>query len=134
MLLHGDVGRLNLVTTVEAEDDVIIFSGGVLYRIDFDTFADKISPVENLNFRQTSTETTLTSSDVVLECTSGTFTVNLPTAVGITGRVYFIKNSGAGVVTVDPSGAELIDGAASTVLSTTDGIQILSTGSGWIIL
>ncbi|MFN9952855.1 MAG: hypothetical protein ACK55I_07130, partial [bacterium] len=37
---------------------------------------------------------TVTSDDYAVEATSGTFTINLPTAVGIEGKIYQIKNSG----------------------------------------
>ena len=53
----------------------------------------------------TSTYTVLTT-DYFVEATSGTFTISLPTAVGIKGQVYQIKNAGNGTITVDPSGKE----------------------------
>lgn len=77
-------------------------------------------------------------TDKTINCTAGTFTVTLPTAVGITGREYFIKNTGAGVITVDADGSETIDGALTFVLQNdgdekhTNGIAVLSTGAGWI--
>lgn len=77
---------------------------------------------------------TLSSSDYTVNCTSGTFTLNLPTAVGIQGRVYVIKNSGAGTITIDPNGAQLIDGAATLALATTTKVMIQSTNAGWITI
>ena len=35
---------------------------------------------------------TVTSSDYFVDATSGTFTVSLPTAVGVSGKIYQIKN------------------------------------------
>ena len=35
---------------------------------------------------------TIGSDDYLVDCTSGTFTVTLPTAVGIAGKIYVIKN------------------------------------------
>jgi hypothetical protein len=76
----------------------------------------------------------ISSTDQTINCTSGTFTVELPSAIGIAGRMYFIKNSGTGVITVEANGAQTIDGALTQTLNQWDGIQIQSEGSNWIIL
>ena len=77
---------------------------------------------------------TATITDHVINCTANTFTVTLPTAVGITGRQYVIKNSGAGVITVDGNAAETIDGAADATLATQyDSITLASDGANWVI-
>jgi len=59
---------------------------------------------------------TVTSDDYAVEATSGTFTINLPTAVGIKGKIYQIKNSGSGVITVDANGGQTIDGQTTQTL------------------
>ena len=64
----------------------------------------------------TSTYTVL-QADFVIDATSGTFTVTLPTAAGITGKQFVIKNSGTGVITVDGNGTETIDGSLTFILS-----------------
>jgi hypothetical protein len=62
-------------------------------------------------------------------------TVTLPTAVGITGRIYIIKRMGAlGGVTIDPAGSELIDGAATRTVANNESFMIQSTGAAWVIL
>lgn len=84
---------------------------------------------------------TCSDSDKTINCLSGTFTVTLPTAVGITGREYLIKNTGTGggVITLDAFGSEALDGALTFVLKNTanptdvNGVAVLSTGAGWII-
>lgn len=79
--------------------------------------------------------TTLDATHYVVNCTANTFTVSLPTAVGITGRIYVIKNTGTGTITVDGNGSETIDGALTFLLDAQyESITIQSTGSGWIIL
>jgi hypothetical protein len=75
---------------------------------------------------------TLNETYHVVNCTN-TITVNLPTATGI-GREYIIKNSGSGTITIDPDGAETIDGAATFTLATGACITIVSTGTNWIII
>ena len=82
----------------------------------------------------TSTYTILTT-DYTINCPSGTFSVNLPTAVGISGRVYHIKNSGTGTITVDGNGTETIDGSLTEVMSIQyQSLTVQSDGANWIIL
>ena len=49
---------------------------------------------------------TLDGTDYTIEVTANTFTVTLPTAVGITGRIYVITNSGSGVTTVGTTSSQ----------------------------
>lgn len=86
-------------------------------------------------YRAITSTRTLDSTDYTVDATTGTFTVNLPTAAGIQGRIYVIKNSGTGVITIDASGSELIDGALTQTLSVQyTSYTIQSTGTGWIII
>jgi len=78
---------------------------------------------------------TATMTDYVIDCTTNSFTVTLPTAVGVPGRLYIIKNSGAATtITLDGDGAETIDGAASQALTGGMSLTVQSTGAAWIIL
>lgn len=70
--------------------------------------------------------------DDIIDCVSGTFTVSLPTAAGRAGRVYTVKNSGAGTITVDAFGAQVIDGQLSVVLAQYAVVTVCSSGSDWI--
>jgi len=84
---------------------------------------------------QTSNYTADATTDCVVNCTSGTFTVTLPTAVGIEGQYFIVKNSGAGVITIDGDGAETIDGAANKTLSVQyESMTVVSNGANWIIV
>jgi hypothetical protein len=87
-------------------------------------------------FAYTAKTTTYTAGadDYVIHCTSGTFSVNLPTAVGITGKVYIIKNSGSGLITIDPNGSQTIDGVTTYTMGQAESVQVISTGSNWITL
>lgn len=80
------------------------------------------------------TATYIAADDYTIDCTANSFTVNLPTAVGITGRIYVIKNSGAGVITIDPDGSETIDGAATQAVVSGASFTIQSTGANWIVI
>lgn len=77
---------------------------------------------------------TLDATDYQIDCTANTFTVTLPTAVGIEGREYSIKNSGAGVITVACNGAQTIDDVATQTLYTGDNMHIISDNANWIII
>lgn len=75
------------------------------------------------------------NEDCVVNCTSGTFTVTLPTAVGVEGQYYFIKNSGTGLITVDADGTETIDGFPNKILAVqNEAIMVVSDGANWIIV
>jgi hypothetical protein len=69
----------------------------------------------SISLRTVSGADTVISSDKgkLIDC-SGTFTLSLTAAATLGDGFYFyIKNSGTGVVTIDPNGSETIDGAAT---------------------
>lgn len=78
---------------------------------------------------------TLTASDDIVAVTGNT-TISLPTAVGITGRKYTIKNMDAALtVTISPNGIETIDGAATKLLTLQyQHITVVSDGANWLIV
>jgi hypothetical protein len=95
--------------------------------------------IQGTGFNQAYTARTTTytaaNTDYFIDCTSGTFTVNLFTAVGNTGRILIIKNSGTGTITVDPNGSQTIDGATTYSLATQYAtVQIVSDGTNWKII
>jgi hypothetical protein len=47
----------------------------------------------------------ISDDDYFVNC-SGTFTVTLPTAVSVAGKIYVIKNSGSGTVTIDTTSSQ----------------------------
>lgn len=82
----------------------------------------------------TSTTTLNDSQTTVWANNVGAITVNLPTAVGRAGRVFIIKKVSANsdTVTVDPAGAETIDGQTTAALSIQyDFLVIQSDGANW---
>lgn len=82
----------------------------------------------------TTTYSVLTT-DTVVDCTSGTFTVTLPTAVGVTGKIYDIKNSGSGVITVATTSSQTIDGGTTaTMRRSQESITLISNGANWEIV
>jgi len=95
---------------------------------------DANSASGNSYVEATSSYTSISTDDII-NCLSGTFTVTLlPAASAITGRKLYIKNSGEGIITVDGSDSENIDGSLTLTLTPDDSFTIVSTGSNWIIL
>jgi hypothetical protein len=116
----------NVRITNEANNDIIRYNS-------------TLAVWENKNqsiFAYTAQTTTYNAlaSDYVIHCTSGTFTVNLPTAVGVQGKVYIVKNSGSGLITIDPNGTQTIDGALTYKIGGNESLKLMSTGTNWITL
>lgn len=78
----------------------------------------------------------VTATDYTMDCSGGTFTVTLPTAVNIVGRIYVIKNSSSGTtITVATTSSQTIDGATTYSLPTQySRVTVQSNGANWIIL
>jgi hypothetical protein len=91
--------------------------------------------VEVARYASASTTYAITKDDYTVDCTTGSFTVTLPTAVGIQGRIYKIKNSGAGTITVATTSSQTIDGVTTKSLSTQyQVITVQSTNANWIVI
>jgi len=83
------------------------------------------------------TAVALTDTVILCDATTAAFTVTLPTAVGNSGKLFFVKKTDAGgnAVTIDGNGAETIDGAATKALAAQyDSVTIVSDGTNWMIL
>ena len=70
------------------------------------------TPIRNVS----SGPVTVTDDDFTLNC-SGTFTVNLLTAVGRSGRVWIVANSGGGTITTAGTGTDTVGGAATQTVA-----------------
>lgn len=82
---------------------------------------------------------TATSADEILtgDAAGGAFSITLPTAAGIAGRIYTVKrlNSGANAVTVATTGGQTIDGAATVALSAQwQTLRVVSDGANWLVV
>ena len=69
------------------------------------------------------------------DASSGSFTITLPSAIGLAGREYRVKKlSSGGTVTVATSSSQTIDGSATAPITTQwTSLVFVSTGSNWII-
>ena len=77
---------------------------------------------------------TLTSSDHIVVATAGTWNATLPTAASVAGTEYVIKNSGTGIITVDTTLSQTIDGSLTFALGQYESITVVSDGSNWVII
>ena len=80
----------------------------------------------------------ITATDYTIECTANSFTVTLPTAVGITGRIYNISNSGAGTITIATTSSQTFINVTATpttlTLATVGNVTVQSNGANWLQL
>lgn len=90
----------------------------------------------SLSYIAKTTTYTATGSDYTIDCTGGgTFNVTLPTAVGCQGRIYIVKNSGAGVITVATTSSQNIDVATTyTLAAIYKYVTVMSTGANYIVI
>ena len=91
------------------------------------------------DLRATSSTTTATLADgtILVDATGGARSVNLPPAATSAWKVYTVKKVDASVnaVTVDPSGAETIDGAGTYPLALQyQSVTFQSDGTTWWVL
>lgn len=78
---------------------------------------------------------TLTGSDYAVEETGAVTTITLPTAIGIAGRMYVIKDASGGAITLNTTSSQTIfTTTAVTSVSLTAGVAytVQSDGSNWI--
>jgi len=77
----------------------------------------------------------ITAGDEVILC-NGSFTVTLPSAVGLAGRQFTIKRINAsGNVTVATTSSQQIDGASTRVLTAQyEAVIVVSDGANWWVV
>lgn len=77
-----------------------------------------------------------TADDIVLADTSSNFALTLPTAVGNTGKVFYIKKiAAANILTIDTTGGQTIDGAATVAVTTQwTSYTLVSDGANWLVI
>jgi hypothetical protein len=86
----------------------------------------------SLAYKYVTSTYTVLNTDYYIEA-SGTFSVTLPTAVGITGSSFMIKNSGTGEITVQTTSSQLIDNLPSYNLAFYDTLLVESNGANWLV-
>lgn len=74
------------------------------------------------------------TNDILIFSQGANATINLPSALAVEGMTFKVWNSNSGTftVTIDPQGAELIDGVATLVLDVGEGARCYAIGGRWI--
>lgn len=80
---------------------------------------------------------TVVSGDLgsIINCTSGSFTVSLTAAAslgaGFNCWIWNTSTTSTDAITIDPNGAETIDGVSTIILRRGEGCQIVCNGTNW---
>lgn len=77
---------------------------------------------------------TITTSDYTVDCTANSFTVTLPTAVGVQGQVYNIINSGSGTITLATTSSQTIGNispATTWTINPGEVVNVQSDNANW---
>lgn len=81
---------------------------------------------------------TAAAGDDLILCSTNSFTVTLPTAVGVTGKIYRVKKTDADVtkiITIATTSSQTIDGVTTKTLNTQyEEYMVVSDGSNWQML
>lgn len=111
-------------------DLLTIYDGTNYYRL---AYAERSSVITNVDSPFTPTDV----NDIILvDASSGSITINLPTAVGNTNLVFTIKrtDNSSNTVTVDANSTEIIEDEETKTLLFGDSMVIVSDGTQWWIL
>jgi len=119
-----DVGNENCVVDVSTPTNIVTIEQSIVNYITATTYP----------YIAITGSYTIATTDYLIHCTTGSFTVTLPSATGIQGKVFDVKSTSTGTITVQASGSQLIDGNNSGMLNQYDNLQIMSTNTNWIIL
>lgn len=114
-------------------------AGSIPTRNDADGRYNRIGQGLYTNTRTVTASGAVASNDslILANATAGAITMSLPAAAGATGQIVNIKktDASANAVTIDPDGAETIDGAATLSFSTQyQSYTVQCDGSQWWII
>lgn len=97
-------------------------------------------PSSTVAYRSMTSVGNILTTDHIVELSGASFTATLPTAVGVTGKIYELIHSDPSAIyyyTLATTSAQTIGGIASgsyRLMTTGERLKIASNGSNWIIL
>ena len=120
------------LTTPEAG---VLETSGTQLKYSSTTFPRSRGFVELGRYVSTATSLTADEHHSTIDVTATGQTITLPTAVGLIGRSYTIKLSGAGTGTVATTSSQTIDGSTTySLLAQYKYVTVKSTGANWIVI
>jgi hypothetical protein len=128
---------------VVSQDNAKLFWDDTNFRLGLSTVTPNSTLQVNGSFSvalstQTASTYAVSATDyvVVIDTTSNSVTVTLPTAVGIKGREYVIKRKvvNANSLTVQTTSSETIDGNLTVGLTNKAALRVVSDNSNWQII
>jgi hypothetical protein len=89
-----------------------------------------------LSYTEKTANYTVTNIDDIVNCTSNSFTLTLPDSIVNSGKKFYLKNTGAGTITLNTTNSQTIDGNASGILTLTtgDSMIVISNNQNWVIV
>jgi hypothetical protein len=109
----------------------VYYDGSVDRNVSYNTVGAEADRVKTVS---SAVDYAIALEDRIVKVTVAGKTATLPTAVGVIGRRYIIKNSSAGNITLATTGAETIDGVLTWTLPKMSAITVFSDGTGWGII
>lgn len=83
------------------------------------------------NVTTTATNYTVTTNDNIVQVTAKNVTITLPTAAGVTGKLYSIDNTSTGNIFVTGTSGQTVQGMATNIIPANSCVVFYSTGSVW---
>ena len=69
-----------------------------------------------------------------MSCNNGTLTLTMPDATAGNTNLYTVKNVGSGVVTINTTSAQTIDGSSTIVMPVQfTSVDLISDTANWVI-
>lgn len=134
--ISGNSGSTNAIksatTTIDVSSATAPVAGQVLTATSNTTATwqsqSQLSPLITV-----SNNYTIVNDDYFINCTSSSKTLTLPTAVGNSGRSFQIINSSSGIITVDTTSSQTINGELTQTLPSNSCMSAVSDGSNYLI-
>lgn len=122
--LDADVATTTSLGVVQVGSGLSITSGGILSATG--------SSSDIIAVKLTSIDYTAIADDYYIGATKKDIEITLP--LGVTGKVYIIKNQVSGNIKVKASGSQKIDTASDKTLGTESSIIVVFDGSRWNVI
>lgn len=130
----AQLATLAAITTTQAADLAALstFTGTLLNDADQKTALTTLgAPLNTVSAKAAAYTVIAADRGKFFDCT-GTFTLSLTAAATLgDGFGFAVRNSGTGVITLDPDLTELIDGAATVALAAGESGFVAGTGTAW---